>query len=154
MTNSYICVVPTRTVAAEIEFISKTIGFENRIPPDELHCTLLYATTGEQLDVVESVINKSAIYTAKPVGLSVLGEGDNRAIVLLLESDQLHERNSEFRLLLDDSWPEYKPHISLKYGATDDDVRLAKAYSKIFDITLASVILTSERTQVGDSNVQ
>lgn len=153
--NDYICTKPTKEGARELAFIAKTIGFADTIPEDEIHCSLIYGETGSNSEEMSSIINPNATYTARLGDLGILGDGDNRAVVVFLNSPQLVERNSQLRLVIPDKYgDEFIPHISIKYGATEEDERLVNAYSKVVSMVMQPIVLTGEFLCVEGDDVQ
>lgn len=153
--NDYICTKPTKASAEELLFVANTIGFSDIIPAEEIHCSLIYGETGSNSEEMSSIINPNATYMARMGDLGILGEGDNRAVVVFLNSPQLVERNSQLRLVIPDRYGDgFIPHISIKYGVTEEDERLVNAYSKVVSMVMQPIVLTGEFLCVEGDDVQ
>ena len=59
--------------------------------------------------------------------VAIMGEHPYRVLVLRLDSDDLSARHGELFLAGGvHSYDEYRPHLSLKYNVTDDDLQLLR----------------------------
>ena len=59
--------------------------------------------------------------------VAIMGEHPYRALVLRLDSDDLSARHGELFMAGGvHSYDEYRPHLSLKYNVTDDDLQLLR----------------------------
>lgn len=142
--NTYICVKPLPHIASEIELIVEMLGVNGAIPANEIHATLFTAQTGEDLETAPDILQPERKYTAKCVGVGILGEGDKKAMVIHLESPELSERHEELKILGPHSFPDFKPHISVKYRVTEEDEEIMKTLNKTISMVLPTVVLSGE----------
>jgi len=117
--NGYVSVKPRSRDAAKYFAAAAKAGIDDLIEPDKLHVTLMYSS--------EDIPEPSYAYQpliAKPTGeIRVMGEGEYRAIVVMLDSPDLHQRHNEIKLVGGVPRHEaYLPHISLKYAPTEADI--------------------------------
>jgi hypothetical protein len=99
-------------------------GVENII--DDLHVTVIYDTTNPAIEV--QPLQDS--FTTKVVGCKTLGEKDSKwfSITLILETDDLVKQHEALKELgFKHSYPEFIPHVSIKYQPTEDDIVKIKA---------------------------
>lgn len=116
------------------------IGIEDGLTPEEMHVTLFY-------DRREPIINayepKNRMYKAFIKSCALY----NDALVLELESTELIERFLELKMMgFKSDYPEYKPHLTLKYGATKDDLEHLKDKFILFGL-INSIDLTFEYSE-------
>jgi hypothetical protein len=138
MENAYVSVRPRPRDAGKLYGAASAAGIEGLISPDKLHVTVMYS--------VEAIKDPDWNYQpllARPTGeIKVMGEGEYRAIVVMLESDDLHQRHKDIKLIGGvPSYPNYQPHISLKYSPTDADI----ANIGNIDISMEPIILENEQ---------
>lgn len=136
--NGYLAVKPTPETAARIAQRVSDLGIVNAIPAEKLHVTLYYAPDGLPDDIHGS-IDDQRIHLAFANGEPhTLGEGEYAAVVLPLDAPTLHERHDQIKRItgVDHSYPDYLPHLSLKYGPEPEDVEKLQA-----DVTLAKMVI-------------
>lgn len=95
--------------------------FDNLIT--DMHITLMFA---KEQDCIHSYpANPHKHYTCEVVGVDVFGpKGDKwRALVLKLRCPQLTRRHHAIKKVfgLEHSYPEFKPHVSIKYAPTEQE---------------------------------
>ena len=117
--NGYIEVKPRARDAQKLYGAALLAGISDPIDIDKMHVTIMRSA--------EPIENASWNYSplmAKPTGeIRVMGEGKYRAICIMLDSEDLHKRHEEIRMMGGVArFPDYLPHISLKYGPTDADI--------------------------------
>lgn len=96
-----------------------------QLSPHELHMTLMYDSTNPiPTRAIPAVSKASEEYEATIMGIDLLGEigSKYRAVVVLLESPGIRQRFDELSVLMTHSFEEFKPHVSLIYGASEDDL--------------------------------
>ena len=136
--NAYVSVRPRPRDAGKIYGAVSSAGIEGLIDPDKMHVTLMYSR-----EAIPTPDYNYQPMLARPTGeLRVMGEGEYRAIVMMLESDDLHQRHKDIKLIGGvPSYPDYKPHLSLKYEPTDADI----ANMDKIEIPMAPMILENEQ---------
>lgn len=97
-----------------------SIGINDII--DDLHVTLIYDSRNE---ITENNFEPNE-YIGKIKSVEVLGEKNSkwRAITFVLESDDFVNRHEELKEMgFQHSYPNYIPHMSIKYGPSDEDIQ-------------------------------
>ena len=119
--NGYVSVRPRVRDAAKYYAAAVKAGIQTPIEPDKLHCTLMYSE--EAIPTPDWGYNPML---ARPTGeIRVMGEGEYRAIVVMLESSDLQQRHDEIKLMGGKPRHDvYLPHISLVYNPSDADIAL------------------------------
>lgn len=126
----YINVTPTDASCYRIQDLIEKSCIQNCIPIFDFHCTLMYDRSNPRIkkDFQQSEENKfnskSCYYVGYITGVDILGEIGSpwRAIVLTLESNDLHIRHKQLLDLgFNHSYSEFKPHISIKYQPNESD---------------------------------
>ena len=109
-------------------------GIKDPMPARQMHVTLIYDKRNKRFDVER---RRGALYAARPRSVEMLGGGH---LVLVLDSRDLSARH---QALIDagyqHSFQQFRPHVTLKSGATDEDFlaaigcidRLVKAVPKM-----------------------
>lgn len=136
--NGFVSVKPTVEVARKIYNHLTSIGITDQIPVDELHVTVMYSKNKQ----IDTVPKPKDVYQAKQIGEPVImGKDPWRALVLKLDSDLLHARFVELVLSgAEHSYPDFTPHISLKYSPSESDLQLLKDNP----INIGDILLTGE----------
>lgn len=136
--NGFVSVKPTVEVARKIYNHLTSIGITDQIPVDDLHVTVMYSKDKR----IDAVAKPKDIYQAKQIGEPVImGKDPWRALVLKLDSDLLHARFVELVLSgAEHSYPDFTPHISLKYSPSESDLQLLKDNP----INIGDILLTGE----------
>ena len=129
----YVSVQPSfKSIKMISDIINKSL-LVNAISPIDLHMTLMYDTDNP---LVKSYAEPDNIIKATMQEIVILGD----ALVILLDSKDAHKRfNRLCDLGFNPSYPEYIPHISLKYNPTENDlVKIRKVFKsyKGIDIQL------------------
>lgn len=103
----------------------KEIPIQGRfIVPHEMHMTLMYDQSNPiPAHAIKSFSKPEVEYLATVTGVGVLGKegSEYRAVVLHLDSDAIQERFDELSIFMTHSFPDFKAHVSLVYGASDED---------------------------------
>ena len=136
--NGFVSVKPTVEVARKIYNHLTSIGITDQIPADDLHVTVMYSKDKR----IDTTPKPNEVYSAKQIGEPVImGKDPWRALVLKLDSDLLHARFVELVLSgAEHSYPDFTPHISLKYSPSDSDLQLLKDNP----INIGDILLTGE----------
>lgn len=107
------------------EIKSKTDELDGTlIKRHDLHMTLMYDRTNPIPAKNIPYFSKSGeVYKGTVVDSILLGEegSEHRAVVLLIDSYEIVERHDELRATMKHSFDEFVPHISVIYGATEQD---------------------------------
>jgi len=109
--------------------ILKKLNIDNYIK--DLHLTLMYDRSNPSV----SYTTQDTTYDAKIVDVKLLGEPGTKwySIALDLDSDELHSRHKDLKELgYKHSYPNYIPHLSLKYLPSDSDINLIKDNIDLF----------------------
>lgn len=125
--NGYVSVRPSPESAQKIKAHLDSIGIDGAITPEEMHVTLMYSREGiPGAEAVPSADGKSFKATAKTEP-HVIGNDPWRALVIDLESSDLKARHNEIKQGgAKHSYPDFRPHLSVKYSPTDDDLQKLK----------------------------
>ena len=122
--------VSVKPISESLHLIRKLInnsGIENSLNNAELHMTLAYDANNPVLTVDAAPQDTIINGTMKEVKL--LGD----ALVVVLESDEAQQRYEELADLgFGSDYPDYIPHISLKYDASKEDFLDARNVFKKF----------------------
>ena len=123
--NGYASVDLNSDDAYEISSILGDIGIEGGIDASDLHATLMYSKDRN----ISGTANPERVFTAKIIGQpKIMGEEPYKALVIELESEGLVDRHEQLKAYGGvHSHDEFKPHLSLKYGATNEDLEKLKA---------------------------
>ncbi len=111
----YVAVRPDAFSLSLLEQIIRDAGVKNTIDLDELHLTLAYDANNPLFDINSS----DEVINASLSSVKILGDD---ALVIMLDSDDARERNIALANMgFESAYPRYIPHISLKYGAVNDE---------------------------------
>ena len=114
-------------------------------PVDEMHVTLAHDKRNPNVDIE---IDPGAEYKAEIVDLDVMGEGKWKAIVLKLHSQEMIERHNHLRELgYHHTYPQFIPHVSLKYKPTDQDIEAVKDKLDVFKKHFPMLIFNDEQAE-------
>lgn len=146
-TGGYVSVSVDALKAAEIHKAVFSRGIVDGLPPEEYHVTVMYDRNNP--DISLSDIPKPALFEASIIGLDVLGEGKSKALVLLLDSPELHEfHNTLLEEGFQHSYSTFTPHVSVKYAPSESDIRIANKYLlKLLSVKNISSMLLYNPTQ-------
>lgn len=134
--NGYVSVKPTADDAGSIASQVSALGITGGIAPEKLHVTLMYSKAHS----VNIQPEPDRVYQATLTGQFKLLGADS-ALVALIDSPDLQKRFDELSAAGGvHSFPDYLPHISLKYGATEADLALIEGKG----LDMASLKLTGE----------
>ena len=143
--NGYASVKPDNITALKIVEHLKSIGINNHINPEKLHVTLMYSEK-ENINIEPNPTKVyKAVQTGKP---EIMGNDPYRALVIKLDSDDLHGRFVELLLSgAEHSYPDFTPHLSLKYSPTEQDLKLLQDNPiQIGDIKLTGEVFASTKS--------
>lgn len=105
------------------------IRLKGTIKDSDLHCTLYYANK-YSIEGLES--NPEKVYESYVISYGFLGEGEWGALVLHLFSPEMIKRHQHIKTFgSPHSYPEFKPHISLKYKPDPNDIQHLKEFSPL-----------------------
>src|SRR5574343_1536753 len=125
----------TKESKKEIHEVLKLLKITNTI--NDLHITLIYDVRNPVLDFK---VNSNRKYVATIKDVKTLGEPGTKwyAVALTLSSTEIEDRHNEYKKAgFKHSYPEFIPHLSLKYKPTEEDVKIIKDNLKLFkDIEL------------------
>jgi hypothetical protein len=108
----------------DIHKVLKSLNIKNII--NDLHITLIYDVSNP---VVDFKLDKNREYSASIKDAKTLGEPGTKwfAIALTLKSKDLEDRHNDYiKAGFKHSYPEFIPHLSLKYKPTEDDINIIK----------------------------
>ncbi len=123
----YVSVRPIETTSErnykqDLVNLVKACGIIDGVVADKLHVTVAHDETNPISETMLPVIARPLYtYDAEIIGVRFLGK-DTNDLVLLLESPSLEQRHHMLRGVMDFSYPDYIPHMTVKYDATDDDL--------------------------------
>ena len=122
--NGFVSVRPDQMTAQIIGKHLKDLGIEGYIDPRDMHVTVMYSRNDE----INTNADPKREYIATVTNdVAIMGEHPYRALVLRLDSDDLSARHGELFMAGGvHSYDEYRPHLSLKYNVTDDDLQLLR----------------------------
>jgi len=122
--KGYIALKPTPESAKQIHKFVSNIGIKDSIPADDLHMTIMYDESNPGVDY----ITPGALYSATVDSIEELGEGEWKALVLKMNCPEVVKRHKELRDLgFRHSYDDFTPHISVKYKATPEEVKLLQS---------------------------
>jgi len=127
----YVSVQPSFKSISSIHSIINKGRLYDAIDIDELHMTLMYDVNNP---LVKSYAKPDNIIKATMREVVILGD----ALVILLDSTDAHRRFNELcELGFNPSYPDYIPHISLKYKPTERDlVNIKKVFKPYKDVEI------------------
>ena len=133
--TGYCAVYPDK---ASREFLVAAVaacGVADTVSPKEYHVTLMYDVDNPTLYHP----NPRMWHPATVDGAELFGP-ENDTLVLHLSSEALRHRHEYLRSVgYRHSYPQYEPHMTIKLGATEEDLRIVRAAIEggTFDATLA-----------------
>lgn len=122
--SGYISTNVSKSDSDKIHKILKDLQISDYIP--DLHVTLMYDVSNPSIKLSTP---KNQEFETKATGVKLLGKPGTKwyAIALVLESKDLQQRFNELKDKgFKHSYPDFIPHVSLKYSPTDDDVKTIK----------------------------
>ncbi len=118
-----------------IKSILKTLKISDII--DDLHVTLIYDQSNPKINID---IDDSIEYESSIKDIKMLGEPNTKwyAIALTLSSSDLVNRHKDYiKKGFKHSYPNFIPHLSLKYNPSEEDIKTITKNLKLFkDIKL------------------
>lgn len=133
--NGYSSIQLDKQSSKEINSILKTLKITDVI--DDLHLTLIYDKSNPDIDID---VDDSTEYKAKIKDIKMLGEPNTKwyAIALTLSSSDLVNRHKDYiKKGFKHSYPNFIPHLSLKYNPSEEDIKTITKNLKLFkDIKL------------------
>jgi hypothetical protein len=122
--NGYVSVKLDSIDAKLVQEKIEAAGITDAIKADKLHSTLFYSKAGlpDTLVAAGGMLHTAFI---KPTPM-VIGEDPWRALVLELDCPSLGLRHEEIKQSTGakHSYPDFLPHMSLKYNPSEDDIKL------------------------------
>jgi len=120
--NGYVSIRPRSNDAMKIsDMVRYGADIEGGLMPEDLHITLFYDKTPEGIPETDLQNDPRTAYPTNE--FKILGEGEYRALVMMLKSDDLQARHQEIADLGGEhSHDEFLPHISLKYQPEEGDL--------------------------------
>jgi len=124
MTGTYIGLRLTEDSTEELQSFAESLGLQGLLPSEKYHLTLIYSKD-KTLDYVPRPERR---FKSTVVSADIIGEGKWRALVLKLRSPDAHRRFNAITKVYGNvhSYPDFLPHISLKYGPKPKDLHLLK----------------------------
>lgn len=114
----FVSAVLTPEDAQVVKDVIMNSGMEKTIPKDKLHTTIMYDR--------RNIINYSkgnTFFKATVSGFKEMGQGKWKALVFLLNSSDFNDYHEELKKLgFEHSYPDYKPHLSIKYKPLESDL--------------------------------
>lgn len=132
MAGKYIAAKFDNATLDALEALQLQLNLYNPVPRDKLHTTICYSRVD-----IPWIEEEEPQDIGISVGLSQFGD----ALVLLLDSDYLHNRHSLCKELgASYDYPDYLPHVTLSYNAGFVD------YSGV-EIEPISLVITNEYSE-------
>jgi hypothetical protein len=122
--NGYGSLTLNKKSTTKIHNILKELGISQ--PISDLHITIIYDRSNPKTNIV---LDKDKEYNADITGVKMLGEPDSKwyAIALTLDAPEIEARHKDY---IDAgftySYPEFIPHLSLKYKPSENDIKIIK----------------------------
>ena len=101
-------------------------GLTGLVDSSELHCTLMYDEGNPNLNHKSAVLQ----YVAAIVGAQLFGPNDDTLVLELHCPDLVRRHHYLIRMGYRHSYPDYRPHITVKLGATKQDLELLRKVVK------------------------
>lgn len=119
------------------------LGLTKLIQPNNMHVTIFF----DQREIIfpeYEPIKKT--YRAKVKGISVFPfQRTKKVIVLDLESKEIMDRFNElYEMGFRSTYPSFKPHVSIKYNASDEDVEQVLKHSAEIINSISDIKLHNE----------
>lgn len=127
--QGYIALKVNKADATKIHEIANEAGVTDLIPVDEMHMTLIYDKSNPSID--HPLSNET--YDSRIHAIKELGEGKWKAVVMELLCPEISARHSHLkRLGYSHSYPDFIPHVSIKYKPEKGDLmKLKEVFNKI-----------------------
>lgn len=111
--------------AADVIAWANQAGFRSTLKPEDMHVTLAYS----RVPLIWPDFLDDSVALPPDPRRAVKRLGDKGATVLLITAPAFQKRWKEFRID-GASWdyPQYQPHVTLSYDATDINPKSLKAY--------------------------
>lgn len=114
-------------VARKIHKKLTDAGIDGLIKPEDMHLTLMYSANSNILTNPKHEKEYKAEFTGEPL---IMGNDPWRALVIKVKSSEISTRHKELKLFGGvHSYPDFKPHLSLKYSPTEKDLEVIKKLS-------------------------
>lgn len=127
----------------KIKKVLSDIGVTNVI--NRLHVTLVYDRSNPNINFE---VDPNKQYKATITDTKAMGEPSSKwyAITLVLDSPELVKRHKDYiDAGFKHSYPQYAPHLSLKYKPTEEDIEKIKNNFDLFKNL--SLVFTNERLE-------
>ena len=113
----------------------KSYSGKNRYGPFKFHTTIFYSSTKH--DLQNRDIPTTGTVTVK--GLELMGE-ENDILTLKVDSPDIQKIRSQYEGIgMKDTWPEYKPHVSLSYDRIKNPKKLQSLIKPMFDLKFDTI---------------
>jgi 2'-5' RNA ligase len=139
-TGTYIGVRFDDDTKKRITNLIKKLKLKNPVPEDSLHSTLIYSDK----KVLNGFSPKSKIqYKAIPKAFSLFNNSENygkKCLVIELDCEDLQSRHSDLvnQYDVEETFPDYRPHITLTYDYDEQDVPDASLLDQLGIINIES----------------
>lgn len=136
--NGYLALRPSPESAKYIAEQVAAAGIKNGIPADKLHVTLYYAPTGLP-HAIHGTVKPETVHVAfAKSSPRLLGEDPWRALVLELDAPSVAARHAEIKATtgVSHSFPDYLPHLSLKYDVEAGDLEKLRGLRSLFSMAI------------------
>lgn len=108
--GTYVAVLPVLSTRALLDEWIDDMLIPNRVPPQDLHVTLLYSRQPVRITPTTNEFH------ADPVGFDIFQMDGKKVLVLLLESPGMSRRHQQFMALgATHDYSDYTPHVTLSY---------------------------------------
>lgn len=99
---------------------------------DDFHITLMYDTSNPDINIE---LDNEKVYNASIIGVKELGKPDSKwfSIALTLYAPDIEKRHRDYiDAGFKHSYPEFIPHLSLKYQPSKEDINIIKDNLDLF----------------------
>lgn len=123
--GGFVAISLKQSDAKRIKKLCDKIGIKDINKSESMHMTLFF---DEREIIFDEYEPSEEDFDATIKGITEFTMRDKRkALVLELESRDIIRRFNELlKMGFKTSYPEYKPHLSIKYGSTPEDYQIAK----------------------------
>ena len=131
--RKFVCLSYTDETVKSLQTYCKENGFDltssyngSKQAPEDFgfHTTIFYSDSYHNMEDVEVSVSP---FEVKPDSLQMFGPKKNIPVLKLKLNKQIANLRELFEAQgFTDSWPEYKPHVSLSYNFTGDDINKVK----------------------------
>lgn len=139
----YISVKPELAYAQALNRMLKVVGIEDSVPPEEMHVTLMYDESNSvSYEATRYLRNHGERnYYAEITELELI---NGEHLVIHLDSYELTQRHEELSVLFSHSYPQFLPHMTVKYDATEKDLEVLRSVFPLIKSQYGSIMLSNE----------